>query len=216
MNEMDSEYILGQLRWRYATKQFDANRKISPQDWATLEAALTLSPSSFGLQPWRFIVVTDPAMRKKLQPASHGQSQIVDASHLVVFTIKTDFGEEEVDAHLKCVSEIRHVSVESLAPLRERMVGGIVRGMDENTRRAWESRQAYIALGVLLTTAALLRIDACPMEGIVPAEYDAILGLEAQRLTALAVCTLGYRSENCKYASAPKVRFAMEDVMIYV
>jgi nitroreductase len=155
-------------------------------------------------------------MRKKLQPASHGQSQISDASHLVVFTVKTDLGEKEVDAYMKRMSEIRHVSAESLAPLRDRIVSGIVRGMDESTRRAWESRQIYIALGTLLATAALLKIDACPMEGIVPAEYDAILGLEAQKLTTYAVCTLGYRSANCKYASAPKVRFPKEDVLIYI
>ena len=216
MTEMNCDNILGRLRWRCATKHFEASRKISPQDWTTLETALLLSPSSFGLQPWKFIVVLDPAVRKKLQPASHGQGQIIDASHLVVFTIKTDFGEKEVDAHLKRVSELRHVSVESLALLRERMVGGVVRGMDETTRRAWESRQAYIALGVLLTTAALLGIDACPMEGIVPVEYDAILGLEAQKLTALAFCALGYRSENDKYASVSKVRFPKEDVLTYV
>jgi nitroreductase len=216
MNEMNSQNILGRLRWRYATKQFDPHRKISPPDWAALESALVLSPSSYGLQPWKFIVVSDPATRQKLRHVSRDQSQITDASHLVVFAIKTEIGEREVEAYLKYMCEVRHVAMESLARLRGMMVGDIVHGMDEPTRRAWESRQIYIAFGTLLTTAALLGIDACPMEGIIPAEYDAILGLPAQKLATVAACPLGYRSADDKYALLPKVRFPKEDVMIYI
>jgi nitroreductase len=216
VNKIDSQILLGQLRWRYATKQFDANHKISAQDWAALETALVLSPSSYGLQPWKFVVVSDPATRKKLVSASHGQSKVADASHVVVFTVKTDLGEKDVEAYLRHMSEVRHVSIESLAPLQAKIVGGVVRGMDEPTRRAWESRQVYLALGTLLTAAALLGIDACPMEGIVPAEYDAILGLEAQKLTTVVVCVLGFRSATDTYASLPKVRFGKEDVLLYV
>src|ERR1700690_2214197 len=98
MKTIDSKQLLEQLNWRYATKQFDPNRKISASDWATLEEALRLSPSSGGLQPWKFIVITDPAMRAKLSPASYGQPQITNASHLVVFTAKKNFGEADVDA----------------------------------------------------------------------------------------------------------------------
>src|SRR5580658_7706359 len=145
MNAIDNKILLNQLQWRYATKQFDASRKISPQDWATLESALVLSPSSCGLQPWKFIVVTDPVTRNKLVPASHGQTKVAEASHLVVFTVKTDFGEKEVEAHLARVAEVRGVSIESLAPMRGMMLG-IVRGMDEMTRRDWERHQLYLAL----------------------------------------------------------------------
>ena len=215
MNRIDSKILLNQLQWRYATKQFDANRKISPQDWATLESALVLSPSSCGLQPWKFIVVTDPATRRKLVPASHGQTKVAEASHLVIFTVKTAFGEKEVDPHLARVAEVRGVSIESLAPMRGMMMG-VVRGMDEMTRRAWESHQLYLALGTLLTTAALMGIDAAPMEGIVSAEYDAILGLEAQKLTAVVACALGYRASTDAYAGQAKVRFRKEDVILYV
>src|SRR5271154_3540101 len=106
------ETLIGQLNWRYATKQFDPSRKISASDWTTLEEALRLSPSSGGLQPWKFVVVTNPAVRAKLRPASYGQPQITDASHLVVFTAKNNFSEADVDAHLQNVARAQGVPVE--------------------------------------------------------------------------------------------------------
>src|SRR6266481_1324000 len=134
MSTINTEQLLGQLNWRYATKQFDPNHKISAQDWDALEEALLLSPSSGGLQPWKFIVVTDPAVRAKLLPASYGQAQITDASHLVVFAAKRNFSEADVDAHIKHTSEVQGVPVETLAPFRGMLVGGIVQGMDEKAR----------------------------------------------------------------------------------
>jgi nitroreductase len=208
MNAIDNKILVNQLQWRYATKKFDAKRKISPQDWATLEAALVLSPSSCGLQPWKFIVVTDPGTRQKLVPVSHEQSKVAEASHLVVFAVKTEFGEKEVDAHVARVAEVRGVSIESLAPMRGMMLG-VVRGMDETKRRDWESRQLYLALGALLTAAVL-------MEGIVPAAYDALLGLAARKLTTVVACALGYRASTDAYAGLPKVRFRKEDVILHV
>jgi len=212
MSSINSTQLLGQLNWRYATKQFDPNRKINAHDWAVLEEALLLSPSSGGLQPWTFIVVTDPAMRAKLLPASYGQPQISDASHLVVFAAKKDLNAADVDAFIKRTSDVRGVPVESLATFRDALVGGIVNAQDQPGRQAWASRQAYIALGTLLTSAALLGIDACPMEGFVAAQYDAILGLEKRGFTTAVICTLGYRSEKDGYARLPKVRFPKEQV----
>jgi nitroreductase len=211
-----SEQLLSQLHWRYATKQFDPNRKISEKDWDALEEALVLSPSSGGLQPWAFFVVSDPAIRQKLMPASYGQAQILDASHLVVLAAKTNFGEADVDVHLKRTAEIRGIPVESLAQFRAMLVGGIVNSMDHSARQAWASRQVTIALGGLLTSAALLGIDACPMEGFEPAKYNEILGLDQKGLTAVVICTLGYRAQTDKYATQPKVRFSKENVIYRV
>jgi nitroreductase len=213
---LKSETLINQLNWRYATKQFDPTRKINAQDWATIEQALLLTPSSGGLQPWKFIVVTDPAMRAKLSPASYGQAQIKDASHLVVFAAKTGFSAADVDAHIQHVAEVQGTTVEALAPLRGMLVGGIVQSQDENARNAWARNQAYIALGNLLTSAALLGIDACPMEGFDRAQYDEILGLKAKGLAAAVIATLGYRAPTDKYASAPKVRFPAEQVFVHV
>src|SRR5580704_3052283 len=155
MKTINSNQLLEQLNWRYATKQFDSNRKISASDWMTLEEALRLTPSSGGLQPWKFIVVTDPAVRAKLRPASYGQPQITDASHLVVFTAKINFSEADVDLHLQNVARAQGVPVGSLAQLRGMLVGGIVQAMDEAARNGWARNQALIALGNLLTSAAL-------------------------------------------------------------
>jgi nitroreductase len=181
-----------------------------------LEDALHLTPSSGGLQPWKFVVVTDPAVRAKLLPASYGQAQIADASHLVVFAAKKNFTEADVDAHIKHTAQVRGVSPADLAPYRDILVGGIVKSMDEPARAAWARNQAYIALGNLLTSAALLSIDACPMEGFNRAQYDEILGLSAQGLASAVIATLGYRSSADKYAGAPKVRFPKNEIFVHV
>jgi nitroreductase len=216
MKTIDSNQLLEQFNWRYATKQFDPNRKISATDWTTLEEALRLTPSSGGLQPWKFIVVTAPAMRAKLRPASYGQPQITDASHLVVFTAKINFNEGDVDAHLQHIARAQGVPVESLAQFRGMLVGGIVQSRDEAARNAWARNQAFIALGNLLTSAALLGIDACPMEGFDRAQYDEILGLKAKGYASAVIATLGYRLPTDKYAAAPKVRFAREQIFLNV
>ncbi|MBU6409396.1 MAG: NAD(P)H-dependent oxidoreductase [Verrucomicrobia bacterium] len=216
MNTIQSNQLLEQLNWRYATKQFDPNRKINARDWATLEEALLLTPSSGGLQPWRFIVVTDPAVRAKLLPVSYGQPQITDASHLVVFAAKDNINEADVDAHVRHAAKVQGVPVENLSRLRDMLVGGIVKSMDEPARNAWARNQAYIALGNLLTSAALIGIDACPMEGFDRAQYDEILGLKARGLSSAVIATLGYRLPADKYATAPKVRFPREQVFVNV
>ena len=216
MNAINNEQLLRRLNWRYATKQFDPHRKIRAADWAILEEALLLTPSSGGLQPWKFIVVTDPAVRVRLTPVSYGQPQINTASHLVVFAAKNNFSEADVDAHLKNLAKMQGAPLEALAPLRGMLVGSIIQGLDESARNAWARNQAYIALGNLLTSAALLGIDACPMEGFDRAQYDEILGLKAKGLATAVIATLGYRSSADKYASARKVRFPREQVFIHI
>lgn len=216
MSVINAKQLIDQLNWRYATKQFDPTRKISAQDWATVEDALALTPSSGGLQPWKFIVVTDPAVRAKLSAASWGQKQITEASHLVVFAAKTNFCEADVDAHIRCAATVQGATVEALAPYRTMLVGGIVQSMDETARNAWARNQTYIALGNLLTSAAMLGIDACPMEGFDRAQYDEILGLKAKGYASAVIATLGYRSTADKYAGSPKVRFPKEQLFASV
>ncbi|HTB84093.1 MAG TPA: NAD(P)H-dependent oxidoreductase [Candidatus Sulfotelmatobacter sp.] len=214
MKTINSNQLLEQLNWRYATKQFDPAKKISASDWTTLEEVLRLSPSSGGLQPWKFIVITDPALRAKLRPASYGQAQVTDASHLVVFAAKNNFNEADVDAHLANVSKTQGVPLEALAPYRGMLVGGIVQSKDEPARDAWARNQVFIALGNLLAGAALLSIDACPMEGFDKAQYDEILGLKAKGYSSAVIATVGYRLPTDKYAAAPKVRFPREQVFV--
>ncbi len=208
--------LLERLDWRYAVKQFDPSLRIDEPTWNALEESLRLSPSSGGLQPWKFVVVADPAVREKLVPAAFGQTQVRDASHLVVFTAKKNFGADDVDAHIRNVAAVKQVPVESLAGLRGMLMGGIVGAKDPAAREAWAARQTYLALGVLVASAALLGVDAAPMEGFVPDQFDTILGLKEQGLTATVICALGYRSENDPYASAPKVRFDHDQVFLHV
>src|SRR5438552_2534641 len=215
-NTINAKQLLNRLNWRYATKQFDPNRKISAEDWATIEDALLLTPSSGGLQPWKFIVITDPAVRAKLLPASYGQPQITNASHLVVFAGKNNFSEADVDALINRTAATRGVAVQSLAQYRGMLVGGIVQALDEKARDAWARNQAYIALGNLLTSAAMLGIDACPMEGFDRAQYDEILGLNAQGYASAVIATLGYRAATDQLANAPKVRFPKEQILSHI
>jgi nitroreductase len=215
MKTIDGSQVVEALNWRYATKQFDKTRKISPEQWTHLEEAVRLAPSSLGLQPWTFIVVETPAVREELKAASFGQPQITDASHLVVFAAKKDYTQADTDAYLARVGEVRGAPPEALAPFRS-MVEGSLMSKEGDARAVWLARQVYIALGVLLTTAAVMGIDACPMEGISPPDYDRILGLEEKGLTALAVATVGYRSSEDKYAEMKKVRFPAEQVILHV
>jgi len=215
-NLLTTDTLLERLHWRYATKQFDPGRKIDPAVWESLEEALLLSPSSGGLQPWKFIVVTDPAVRAKLLPAAYGQPQVTDASHLVVFAARKDFTEADVDAHLQRTAEVRHLDVASLRGFRDMLVGGIVNSMDQNARQGWAARQTYTAMGNLLTSAAMLGVDACPMEGFSNAQFDEILGLGEKGLTSTVIVALGYRSQGDKYAELPKVRFSKDELFVRV
>ena len=211
-----NDTLLNQLHWRYATKQFDPSRKVPTTDWKTLEETLVLTPSSFGLQPWRFIVVTDQTTKDKLVPASWGQRQVADASHVVVFAIKKNVGPAEVDRYLARIAEVRGVGVDSLNGFREVLTGFLAQPADAFDANEWSSRQVYIALGNFLTSAALLGIDTCPMEGIEPARYDEVLGLSAQGYQTVVVAAAGYRAAEDKYAALPKVRFAPEEVIAHV
>jgi nitroreductase len=213
MSTISGESLLEQLNWRYATKKFDFAKKIPPADWTVLEQALVLTASSYGLQPWKFIVVTDPALKTKLRPASWNQAQVEDCSHLVVFAAKQDISEADVDRFIARVAEVRGVSVESLAGYRGFMVGDLVQGPRHAIIQEWAARQTYIAMGNLLTSAALLGIDACPFEGLEPVKYDEILGLDGTGFATVAACPLGYRAADDKYASTPKVRFETGDII---
>jgi len=212
MSTISPDQLLSQLQWRYATKQFDPSQKIPQDTWETLEDSLILTPSSFGLQPWHFFVVQNDELRQKLLPHSWGQKQVTDCSHFVVLAAKTNMTEAEIDFFLERTTQIRGGEIEALNPYRDMMVG-FTKQMDEASKLQWAKLQTYIALGQLMTSAAVLGIDACPMEGIVPAEYDQLLGLSDQGLTTSVACALGYRADSDKYAHAEKVRFEKSELL---
>jgi nitroreductase len=205
------EALLSSLHWRIATKKFDPARKIPAPLWNALEESLVLTPSSYGLQPFKFFVVEDKALRAKLQPASWGQTQIVDADKLVVFAVKKDLGADHVEHFVDRISEVRRMPKEVLADYKKMMLGSV--SQEPARVHAWAIRQVYIALGVFLTSAAVLGVDACPMEGIDQTKYDEILGLPAKGYNSVFVATAGYRAVDDAYAKLAKVRFPKNELI---
>jgi nitroreductase len=213
MNPGTGAQLVGQLEWRYAVKSFDPAREIDAETWASLEQSLVLTPSSFGLQPWKFLVLRDRPLRERLLPHSWGQKQVIECSHYVVFAIVREVGEAHIDKYLERIAEVRSTPLEKLAGFRKMMVGNLVTGSFRPMITEWATRQAYIALGNFMTAAAMIGVDTCPMEGFEPAKYDEILGLPARGLASVVACAAGYRHPADKYASVPKVRFPAGDVI---
>jgi nitroreductase len=207
---------LQQLQWRYAAKVFDKDQKISDEAWHVLEQSLVLSPSSFGLQPWKFFVVQNPEIRQQLLELSWKQAQVVDASHLVVFAIRKDLNADDVDRYVNRMAEVQGIPAENLAGF-----GGMVKGFMAKPpypldMDGWATRQVYIALGQFMTTAAMMGIDTSPLEGFAPSKYDEVLKLGEQGYASVVVCGAGYRSGDDKYAEKPKVRYPTEEVVEYI
>jgi nitroreductase len=205
--------FLNNQNWRYATKKFDATKKITNEDLNILKEAIRLSSSSYGLQPYKVIIVENPEIRAKLQPAAWGQSQIVEASHLIIFANETKVDDSTIDDYIKNISETRNTPIEALAGYGEFMKSKIVTLTDEE-KKIWTAKQTYLALGNLLNAAAEHKIDVTPMEGFVPAQINEILGLDKLNLNATLIATLGYRHEEDATQHYKKVRKSQEDLFI--
>lgn len=207
--------FLDNQNWRYATKKFDATKKISTEDLNTLKEAIRLSSSSYGLQPYKIFIVENPEVRAELLAAAYGQKQVVDASHLIVFANELNFGEEGINNFSKNMSETRGISLDSIQGYVDYMKSNIT-GLPEEVRNTWTSKQTYLALGNLLNAAAELKIDVTPMEGFVPAQVNQILGLDKLGLNASLMATVGYRSEEDDTQHYKKVRKSNEELFITI
>lgn len=216
MNPISTAHMLAQLKWRYATRKFDPAKKIGAADWAALEESLILTPSSIGLQPWKFFIVTDPAVKAQLVTASWHQAQPADCSHYVVFSVRKNIDEAHVNRHLARMSEVNGLPMESLEKFRKMTVGNLNKARDAGTLDTWQTFQVYIALGSFLAAAAMVGIDACPMEGFEPLKYDEILGLKDTGYASVVACATGYRLETDRHAGLKKVRFKSEDLIVRV
>lgn len=221
---MNGSKIIESLNWRYACKKFDSSKKISKEDWNILKQALILTPSSTGLQPWKFVSVTNSKLKEQLHPFAYNQAQIKDCSHLLVILARKDITEEYIDKYIKILKE-KHIIMYSgskdigemgeikLEKFREMIMGFV---LDKSlNKKAWSDEQCHIALGNILTIAALMKIDACPIKGFDPAKFDELLNIE-DGYTSTLVCPFGYRSMDDKYAKYPKVRFTEEDLFIEI
>ena len=210
---LDPGALLAALHWRYATKVFDPEQPISAELWSTLEQALVLSPSSYGMQPWKFLVITDPAIRAELRPHSWNQSQITDCSHLVVFLVRRSIDVADADRHINALATTRGLPVEQLAVYRGMIEKDLINGPRSQAIGQWGSNQVYLALGNLMTSAALVGVDTCAIEGFSPSEYDRILNLGDTAYRSCVVCACGTRSATDKYAQLAKVRFPLGEVI---
>ena len=207
--------VLEHRQWRYATKKFDRNKKISDEDLELLLEATRLSASSYGLQPYHVFVISDQETKEQLRPASWDQSQITDASHIIVFTNVTDFDEELVDGYLQNVSETRNIPEEGLKAYSEFMKSKLL-DLSKDSKSIWASNQTYIAFSNLMQAAAELKIDTCPMEGFEAERYNEILGLTEKNLHAAVVLAVGYRSDEDQTQHLPKVRKSKEELFTII
>lgn len=205
--------IIDDLKWRYATKEFDSQKKIGKDHFDLLLESLRLSPSSFGLQPWKFIVVENVNLREKLVAKSWNQKQVAQASHLIVLCRVNKIDDLFVDKFLDNIVSTRGGTREDIKGYEDIMKGFLSR-LSQEQKEQWANNQIYIALGQLMTTAAHLRIDTCPMEGFSKPDYDEILLLDSKGLSSVVVCPVGYRSENDKYATMKKVRFPIKELVV--
>lgn len=209
----DASFLLQALQRRYAVKVFDPTRSIPEPIWATLEQAMVLTPSSYGLQPWRFVVITSAALKEELRPFSWNQSQITDCSHLVVFLRKREVSEADIQQLIQCTASARGVTPDGLTGYGELIRKDLIDGPRSKAINSWSANQVYIALGNLLTSTALIGIDSCPIEGFSLTDYDRILQLESTPYQSTVVCACGYRSEADRYASLPKVRYPISELI---
>ena len=213
---ISSQQLLDALNWRYATQKFDPAKKIPTDRWHALEQSLVLAPSSIGLQPWKFVIVTDAATKARLVAAAWNQVKVADCSHFVVFAVRKNLGLDHVEKHIGRMVEVRGVAPESLEKFRKMTVGNLDKARAEGRLDTWQTHQIYIALGQFMAGAAVIGVDTCPMEGIEPEKFDEILGLKGTDYATVVACAAGYRLADDKYATTKKVRFKTEDVVVRI
>ncbi|TLX75227.1 NAD(P)H-dependent oxidoreductase [Labilibacter sediminis] len=205
--------IIKSLEWRYATKQFNEDKKLSSEDLQTILNAVNLAPSSYGLQPFNVLVIEDPAIREQLKQAAYGQRQVTEASQVIVFAANNNISNVHVDEFLNRISKVTGAPLEALAKY-EKMMKAKIDSRNSDELLTWAAKQCYIALGFLLTTCSQLKIDACPMEGFDTDSFDEILNLKEKNLNSIVMATVGYRSDDDKYQHNPKVRKDINDLII--
>jgi nitroreductase len=207
--------LLDNLNWRYATKKFDATKKISSEDLNTLKEAVRLAASSYGLQPYKVVIVENPEIREQLKAAAYGQTQITDSSQLFIFANDLNAGPESVAAYIQNISETRGIPTEALGGFAD-MMNGVISNLSQEAKNIWTAKQTYIALGTLLAAAAELKIDATPMEGFNAAAFNEILGFDKLGLNASVIATVGYRHDEDDTQHYKKVRKSHEELFITI
>ena len=202
--------IIESLNWRYATKKFDSNRKLSKNQVNILKNAFNLTASSYGLQPIKLIVISNQEIKNNLLESSFNQKQVIQCSHLFIICIETDIDESYIELYFKRVVDIRKTSAKVLESFKNSIINEF-NDMSNTSIINWSKNQAYLALGNLMTVCAVEGIDSCPMEGFVPEKYNEILDLKSKNLKSVLVMPVGYRSVDDQFSSFKKVRKDIND-----
>ncbi len=205
--------IIDSLKWRYATKKFDASKKLSSQQIELLKEAFNLTATSYGLQALSLVVIENNAFREQLIEHSFNQRQVADASHLLVICYPENYDGTDVEAYFDRIVATRNTDEETIKPFKDFLVHTFNTKTTEDKHNSF-AKQTYIALGNLLTVCALEKIDSCPMEGFVPAKYDEILDLKSKNLKSALLLPVGFRAEDDFMAQEKKVRKPLSDIII--
>ena len=205
--------IIENLNWRYATKKFDADKKVAKKDLETLKEAVRLSASSYGLQPYQVILLEDEGLRNQIKAVAWNQSQITEASDVMIFANMTNLGVAEVQNYIENIAKTREIPSTSLKGFED-MMTNVVTSLTPEAKENWTAKQTYISLGTLLSAAADLKIDATPMEGFDRDAVNKILQLPEKGLSATLIVTLGYRHESDANQHLKKVRKPNEELFI--
>ena len=205
--------LIESLQWRYATKKFDPDKVVPEDQLEQILVAGNLAPTSYGLQPFRFIAIRNQALQDQLVECSFHQQQVADASHVIVVATRTDLDATYVNRFASHMESVRSLPEGSTNGFSDRMVG-IIDRMSASELDHWNAKQAYIALGMMMTAAAVLGIDSCPMEGFVPDRYDEILGLNELQLRSVVALPIGYRADDDDAQHLKKVRWPLSEMVI--
>jgi len=198
--------LLQKLQWRYATKKMNPELAVPQEKVDRILEAIRLAPTSSGLQPFEIIVVKNKAVREQIKAKAHGQAQITDGSHLLVFAAWDNYTPERINLMYDLNDSERNTRSETADNYRKMLLANYpARDLEVNFQHA--AKQAYIGLGIALTAAAFEGVDSTPMEGFDPKAVDEILGLNARGLRSVVIMPLGYREEaNDWLVNLKKVR----------
>lgn len=207
--------IIKQLEWRYAVKKFNEAKLLSDDKIQTLKKAFNLTATSYGLQPITLVVIQNKVLQKELVPHSFGQSQVAQASHILIICIENEIDVEYIESYFKQIKKVRGTSDEILNPFKEAMVADFSKKEIQEIKD-WSKNQGYLAMGNLLTVCAIEEIDSCPMEGFLPEAYDDVLELSKRGLTSVLVLPVGYRAEDDMFSILKKVRKDTDESIIEI
>ncbi|MGB3181917.1 MAG: NAD(P)H-dependent oxidoreductase [Cyclobacteriaceae bacterium] len=215
---MNTADISGELNeswnWRYATKKFDPDKKLDETDLGTILSAARMAPTSYGLQPFHLLAIRDEKLRNRIHSEASAQAQIIDSQVLVIFSVPENVTDQQVDSYIDLLAEQRDMDPAKLQAFASTIKGSIS-SMSVEDKQNWSAKQAYLAQGFLLQAAALLKVDACPMEGFDQAKLRNVLPNHQAKLPVVMVA-LGYRSDEDKYAKLAKVRKGMDDLLTVI